>query len=90
MNGKHTVFGKIVGGEDVLNKIETVAPNPATDKPTKPIRIVDVSIYKDPFDDFKKKLHKRLEREQAGEDEVSRRAKAKQEREKDRTTYVLT
>lgn len=66
--------------------MEAVAPNPATDKPTRPMRILDVSIYKDPFDDFKTKLSKRLAREQAGEDEVSKRAKAKAEREKDRTT----
>lgn len=88
LNGKHTVFGKVVGGEDVLNKMEAITPNPATDKPTKPIRILDVSIYKDPFEEFKTKLSKRLAREQAGDDEVSRRARAKEEREKDRTTYV--
>jgi peptidyl-prolyl cis-trans isomerase-like protein 2 len=70
----------------VLNKIESVTPNPATDKPTKPIRILDVSIYKDPFEDFKTKLSKRLAREQAGEDETSRRNRAKEERERDRTT----
>lgn len=86
LNGKHTVFGKIVGGEDVLNKMEAVKPNPATDRPTKPIRILDVSIYKDPFDEFKTKLEKRLARERADGDLASVRAKAKAEREKDRTT----
>lgn len=80
------MFGKVVGGEEVLNKMEAITPNPATDKPTKPIRILDVSIYKDPFEDFKTKLSKRIAREQAGDDEVSRRARAKEEREKDRTT----
>lgn len=86
LNGKHTVFGKIVGGEDVLTKIEAVPPNPATDRPTKAIKIMDVSIYKDPFEEFKTKLQKRLLREQEGRDSAGAKALAKEERDKDRTT----
>lgn len=90
LNGKHTVFGKIVGGEEVLNKMESVTPNPATDRPTKQIRILDVAIYKDPFDEFKTKLAKRLAREQQDRDSASAKAKAKEERDKDRTTWFGT
>lgn len=86
LNGKHTVFGRIVGGEIVLDKMETVPPNPATDKPTKPIRILDIAIYKDPYEEFKTKLEKRLAREREDSDVAGAKAKAKAEREKDRTT----
>jgi len=90
LNNKHTVFGKIVGGEEVLDKMEKVTPNPSTDRPTKQIRILDVAIYKDPFDEFKTKLAKKLAREQQDRDSASVKAKAKEEREKDRTTWFGT
>ncbi len=86
MNGKHTVFGRVVCGENVLDKMEAVTPNQATDKPTKPIRILDIAIYKDPFDEFKQKLEKRLAREREDSDVAGAKALAKAEREKDRTT----
>lgn len=70
----------------MLDKMEAVPPKPATDKPTKPIRILDIAIYKDPFDDFKQKLEKRLAREREDNDVAGAKAVAKAEREKDRTT----
>ncbi|KDQ06215.1 hypothetical protein BOTBODRAFT_141243 [Botryobasidium botryosum FD-172 SS1] len=63
LDNKHTVFGKLVGGEDVLDAIESVPTNPKTDKPLKPIVIKEVVIYQDPFEDYKKRLAKRLERQ---------------------------
>jgi peptidyl-prolyl cis-trans isomerase-like protein 2 len=88
LNGKHTVFGKIVGGEDVFKKMEAVAPNPANDRPTKSMRILSVDIYKDPFDEFKAKLAKKLAREREENDANGAKAKAREDREKDRTTCV--
>ena len=85
-SGKHTVFGKIVGGEDVLTRMEAVPPNPANDRPTKQIKILDVSIFKDPYQDFKDKLEKRLAREREDSDAAGVKAKARADREKDRTT----
>jgi cyclophilin family peptidyl-prolyl cis-trans isomerase len=43
LNGKHTVFGQVVGGQDVVEKIARV-PRGANDKPSTPVRIVRVSI----------------------------------------------
>ena len=73
-----------------MTKIESVPPNPATDRPTKQIRITDVSIYKDPYEEFKTKLAKRLARDQENRDEEGAKAKARAEREKDRTTWFGT
>lgn len=44
LNGKHTVFGKLVGGEDVLNRIERIAVRPGGDRPVKDIRIESVQV----------------------------------------------
>jgi peptidyl-prolyl cis-trans isomerase-like protein 2 len=42
LDGKHTVFGKLVGGEDVLAAIERAPVEPKTEKPAKPILITEV------------------------------------------------
>ncbi|KAI8824424.1 cyclophilin-like domain-containing protein [Fimicolochytrium jonesii] len=55
LNNKHTVFGKVVGGLDVLTKIEQV-PTDEADKPEKEIKILAIQILIDPFDDFQKSL----------------------------------
>ncbi|KAF8307178.1 cyclophilin-like protein [Clavulina sp. PMI_390] len=61
LDGKHTVFGKLVGGEEVLAAIEQVPREGKTDTPAKPILIEEVVIYQDPFQDYKQKLAKRLQ-----------------------------
>jgi len=42
LDGKHTVFGKLVGGEDVLTPIEGAPVEPKTETPAKPIFITEV------------------------------------------------
>ena len=44
LDGKHTVFGKLVGGEDVLDRIERVSVRPGGDKPAKEIKILGVQV----------------------------------------------
>ncbi len=39
---KHTVFGKLVGGEDVLDALEALPVKPGTERPAKQIRITEV------------------------------------------------
>jgi len=46
LDGKHTVFGKLVGGEDSLDRIEAVKVRPGGDnRPVKDIIIQTVQVY---------------------------------------------
>ena len=49
LDRKHTVFGKVVGGLEILDKMEEV-PTDHDDKPTKDIKINNIIIFVDPFD----------------------------------------
>jgi len=50
LDGKHSVFGKLVGGMEVLNKMEMV-PCDDNDKPKQDMIITGTIIYQNPFDD---------------------------------------
>jgi peptidyl-prolyl cis-trans isomerase-like 2 len=53
LDRKHTIFGKLVGGHDVLSKMEDV-PTDGSDRPLNKIVIRDVVVYVDPFEEFQK------------------------------------
>jgi peptidyl-prolyl cis-trans isomerase-like protein 2 len=42
LDNKHTVFGKLVGGDDVLNALEKLPRKDGTERPAKPVRITEV------------------------------------------------
>ncbi|ORY22764.1 peptidyl-prolyl cis-trans isomerase [Naematelia encephala] len=44
LDDKHTVFGRAVGGLEIISDIENVAVDPKTDKPWEDIRISSISI----------------------------------------------
>ncbi len=50
LNHKHTVFGKLIGGEKALDLCEAVGTDMA-DKPITPITINEIKVITDPFDD---------------------------------------
>ena len=87
LDGKHTVFGRIVGGLDVLAKIERV-PISSTDRPLKQVQLKDVAIFVNPYANYRDKLAKRLEREEVVRAGEAGRMKKKAEGEKDRTTWL--
>ncbi|KAF5384974.1 hypothetical protein D9615_001421 [Tricholomella constricta] len=60
LDKKHTVFGKLVGGEDVLDLLEKLPVKTGTERPAKSVRITEIVIYQDPFDDYKKRLANKL------------------------------
>ena len=43
LDGKHTVFGKVTGGEDVLDRLN-VAPTKGADKPVTPVYISSIDL----------------------------------------------
>ncbi len=47
LDRKHTVFGKLVGGEDVLDALEKLPLKDGTERPAKPIKIVSVEMQVD-------------------------------------------
>lgn len=44
-NGAYTIFGQVVEGQDVVDKIDMV-PTDANDKPRTPVRIISVTIHR--------------------------------------------
>ncbi|ESK97969.1 cyclophilin family peptidyl-prolyl cis-trans isomerase cyp8 [Moniliophthora roreri MCA 2997] len=62
LDRKHTVFGKLVGGEDVLDTLEKLPRKDGTERPAKPVKITEVIIYQDPFEEYKTRLAKKLAR----------------------------
>lgn len=45
LDKKHTVFGKLVGGEDILDALEALPVKPGTERPAKPVRITEIIMY---------------------------------------------
>ena len=81
LDRKHTVFGRLIDdptpSSATLNRLEANPVESTTNRPTPEIRIKDVTIFVDPFEDFLKK--KRAEDTQdptstIDESEASRRA----------------
>ncbi len=48
LDNKHSVFGKIVGGLDVLGKIESVETD-KKDRPKVSVKIEDCLVFVDPY-----------------------------------------
>lgn len=90
LDGKHTVFGKLVGGEDVLTRIERIHVRPGGDRPAKEIVITGIQVLHDPFEAYQSRLAARLARQDQSDEAMKRRSEAQAEREKDRTTWLGT
>ncbi len=90
LNGKHTVFGKLVGGEEVLTQIERIPIRRGTDRPTKDVIITGVQVLQDPFEAYQARLTARLARQDQSDESLRKRAEAQAAREKDRTTWLGT
>lgn len=66
LNNKHSVFGRVVGKLDTLKHLENVETNRKdNDKPMEALKIINTTLYVNPFDDETKK--------QEEEDEAARK-----------------
>mmetsp|Transcript_19891 Transcript_19891/g.22135 ORF Transcript_19891/g.22135 Transcript_19891/m.22135 type:complete len:504 (-) Transcript_19891:86-1597(-) len=63
LNRKHTIFGELVGGMEVLNKMEAVITD-VDDRPVKDITIVDTKVFVNPF------TKEELDKEKAEKEEL--------------------
>ena len=82
LDRKHTVFGRLVGGLNVLDRMEAV-PTDGSDRPLNKIVIRNIVVYLDPFEEF---LGKRKEEEKReAEKEAVRRAGGTED---ERTTWT--
>jgi peptidyl-prolyl cis-trans isomerase-like protein 2 len=63
LDKQHTIFGRVVGGLDVLDKMEAVPTEKKTDKPDREIRILNVDVLVDPYQVYKDRLKNKLEKE---------------------------
>lgn len=55
LDGKHTIFGKLVGGLDTLTEMEKIEVD-NKDRPIEDIRIENVHIFVDPFQEADEQL----------------------------------
>ncbi len=53
LDGKHTIFGKVVGGFDALTALERVAVG-ADDRPREEVRVTGVQVFVNPYKDLLK------------------------------------
>uniref|UniRef100_A0A1I8P751 RING-type E3 ubiquitin-protein ligase PPIL2 n=1 Tax=Stomoxys calcitrans TaxID=35570 RepID=A0A1I8P751_STOCA len=70
LDGKHTVFGKVVGGLDTLQKMEQIEVD-NKDRPIEDIIIESIQVYVDPF----KEAEEQLAKERAEEAEKQQQEK---------------
>ncbi|XP_023321470.1 peptidyl-prolyl cis-trans isomerase-like 2 [Eurytemora carolleeae] len=62
LDGKHTIFGKLVGGMDTLTTIEAIGTD-NKDKPVEDIKIERVAVFVDPFQEAEDQLKEMREKE---------------------------
>lgn len=75
---KHTVFGRLVGGLETLQELESVHSDPKTDRPAEELTIENILIFVNPYDEVDQQLKK--EREEAAE---KQRAEEEEKRKED-------
>mmetsp|Transcript_22095 Transcript_22095/g.54087 ORF Transcript_22095/g.54087 Transcript_22095/m.54087 type:complete len:365 (-) Transcript_22095:360-1454(-) len=70
LDGKHSIFGEVVGGLHVLDKLEEVETDtdfdsPTRDRPKEAIRIIDTKVFQNPFSEnwVPKQIRKQQEEE---------------------------
>ncbi|KAG1504757.1 hypothetical protein G6F46_001494 [Rhizopus delemar] len=81
LDGLHTVFGKVVGGLDVLSKLESI-PVDEKDRPEREIKIKQIQMFVDPFEEYQRRLKNKLTHEANAERENEEMRKRREKEEK--------
>ena len=69
LDRKHTVFGKAVGGLDVLSTIEGIETDKEKgDRPREEVRIEEVVVFVDPFEEFERQRREAEEKQRETEE----------------------
>lgn len=63
LDGKHTVFGRVVGGLEVLGRMEQTETD-EQDRPAANIVLKDTKVFVDPFEEFQQRLERKLEHQE--------------------------
>ncbi|RDL39499.1 Cyclophilin-like protein [Venustampulla echinocandica] len=82
LDRKHTIFGRVVGGLDVLQKLENV-PVDSSHRPLDDITMENVVVFVDPFEEFQKQ-----KREKDAVETEKEEIKKQGGTEDDRTTWT--
>ena len=79
LDRKHTIFARVVGGTDALAAIENAAVSGEEKRPVEDVRMEEVVVFVDPFEEFLKEKGER-DRALAEREEVRRQGGAEDER----------
>lgn len=60
LNKKHTIFGRLVGGMETLDKIEQIKTTDK-DRPIQDVRILTASVFVDPFEEIDRQIREERE-----------------------------
>ncbi|KAF4551267.1 Peptidyl-prolyl cis-trans isomerase-like protein 3 [Elsinoe fawcettii] len=82
LDRKHTIFGRVVDGMNVLDRLEKVATDDK-DRPLESCAIKEVRVLSNPFDEFLKK-----EREKEGKDKEREEIRRQGGTDDDKTTWT--
>lgn len=63
LDGKHTVFGRVVGGLETLDRIECEVEVDKKDRPKKDVKILRIVRYVDPFDEAQSSIEEERKRD---------------------------
>ncbi|CAI5443542.1 unnamed protein product [Caenorhabditis angaria] len=56
LDRKHTIFGRLVGGQETLTAIEKVETEEGTDVPKMPVMFMRAEVFVDPFEEAQKEV----------------------------------
>lgn len=76
LDKKHAVFGRVVGGMDVLDAVENVETG-AEDQPIEDVRIKSVQVFTNPFQEYEEAQERGLDVVQVAKEKAAQDAKPK-------------